>query len=339
MRTWLAGVALMLAASAAAKEPTADEALLDWTCSAANLPRLVAPPVALPVAGGWSARPAAATVVYVAADGAETTVDLDGAQGTVVAADRAAPTAAVVDVVLRSPGPVHVAFGPAGSVEAPPIGPELVAAMGRMCPGGQLIGAGLGAVSSRCTQYRLPLRDLPRACAERVELLARVVRACPEERDDVLAYQLCRADVATEGEPTVMMRVPRRAAAGMPVAPTWGEAWYGVVAGGLPTDPKAPPDPAEAGKPPFVTTSALEAKKQVIPDFPAEAVAFGSQQCVAAVTIDAAGLPTDVVVEGCPGAFHPTVERTLAKWLWYPPVVDGEARAVRTLVTVSFRMD
>ncbi len=343
MRRYLGRVALLfaLAATAGAKEPTADDALLDWTCSADNVPRLPAPPVDLPeIAQFTSRRPTVGTLVFVAADGSIRTAQLpveDGA--TVVVADRAAPAKGVVAEILRTEAD-FVAVAPAGSVEPPPIGADLVAAMAGMCPGGALRKAELGGASSRCTQFRLPLRDLPGACDERADLLARVIRACPDERADVLAYQLCRTHTSAEGEATLLARVPRRAGAALPTAVRWEDAWYGVVRHGIPLDPSAPPDPEEVAAPPFALADELEAKKQVMPKYPSEATqgGYADQRCLATITIDADGSATEVEVDGCPEVFHEAAGDALIRWKWSPPVVDGKPGPVRTTVGIAFKL-
>ncbi len=78
----------------------------------------------------------------------------------------------------------------------------------------------------------------------------------------------------------------------------------------------------------------------MLPEYPEEArdLDLPPQRCLAVVTLDATGAPTDVAVEGCDAALHPAVQRNLSKWSWYPPVVDGQAGPVRTLVTVRFEL-
>ncbi|MBA2319556.1 MAG: hypothetical protein H0V89_00240 [Deltaproteobacteria bacterium] len=93
-----------------------------------------------------------------------------------------------------------------------------------------------------------------------------------------------------------MFPLHRRAAAALPRATAWEDAWYDLAAGGLPTDPEAPPDASEASRPPFVLAEALAMKRQVVPTYPerAKREQLPDSTCLAAITIGLDGRVADV---------------------------------------------
>jgi hypothetical protein len=92
---------------------------------------------------------------------------------------------------------------------------------------------------------------------------------------------------------------------------------------------------------PIAHHSELQVKKRIIPTYPKEALKqkLGSQRCMARVSIDAAGVPYDVVTERCPTVFHQPTKDALLQWRWYPyrSSATKEKTAVQITLAINYR--
>jgi hypothetical protein len=79
-------------------------------------------------------------------------------------------------------------------------------------------------------------------------------------------------------------------------------------------------------------------KRRVSPGYPEEAkgLGLGEVRCKSTLYLDERGSVLRVVVTGCPPVFFGPTEAALMKWAYYPPKIDGVARAVHTMVSVRY---
>jgi TonB family protein len=106
-------------------------------------------------------------------------------------------------------------------------------------------------------------------------------------------------------------------------------------------DPRARAQaPARLDALPEVPFSDLRvAYRPVKPDYPAEALAAKTEATVALVlAVDRDGRPVQVRSEGGTPAFRAAAEAFAWRWVFYPPMVQGENRAVRVPLSVNFRL-
>jgi len=86
---------------------------------------------------------------------------------------------------------------------------------------------------------------------------------------------------------------------------------------------------------PPAETAKLEVQRRIYPEYPAGAQRYGDQRCLADVTIDAQGAPSDVRVGGCPQVFVGPTREALLQWRWAPPVNAGGAN---TTIAVAYKV-
>jgi hypothetical protein len=86
----------------------------------------------------------------------------------------------------------------------------------------------------------------------------------------------------------------------------------------------------------------LEVTTRVPPTMPREAYALPAgtvHTCHADVTLSMSGVPTGVVVSGCPDLFHPAVRDAVSAWRWRVRVYDGPLpESVQTSLDLPFRV-
>ena len=81
------------------------------------------------------------------------------------------------------------------------------------------------------------------------------------------------------------------------------------------------------------------AVRRVAPHFPDEALAANISfvECLATVSVDVAGSPTNVIVSGCPDLFFESVEDALMRWRFEPTMADGAPVATEFELTIYFK--
>ena len=90
---------------------------------------------------------------------------------------------------------------------------------------------------------------------------------------------------------------------------------------------------------PAESISRPRAVRRVAPHFPEEALAANISfvECLATISVDAAGSPTNVTVSGCPDLFFQSVENAVMRWRFEPAMADGLPVATDFELTIYFR--
>ena len=90
---------------------------------------------------------------------------------------------------------------------------------------------------------------------------------------------------------------------------------------------------------PAEETARPRAVRRVAPHFPDEALAANITfaECLATISVDAAGTPTSVIVSGCPDFFSESVEDAVMRWRFEPTLANGAPTATEFELTIYFK--
>ncbi len=96
-----------------------------------------------------------------------------------------------------------------------------------------------------------------------------------------------------------------------------------------------PPAPVPAPAPAVTSPPVVEAR--IHPPFPKKARHFGEQTCDARIQVGPDGIPTDVILDGCPEPFAATLRKTLLEWQFDPALAAGTPTASEYALAVTWR--
>jgi hypothetical protein len=178
----------------------------------------------------------------------------------------------------------------------------------------------------------LPHADLP---AQRVV----TVDAAQADRWRCSTGSTADAREALLADPRAGMTWLTAAAQRCEVAPTW---LIGAFCAGPPADADAaawcavaaPSAPAVAAR--VIHHRKVEWLRQIQPSYPRAARGHPPVSCRGELSIDPNGVPTDVVVEGCPAVFANPAGDALLRWRAQPILIDGAAVSIKATVIVNF---
>jgi outer membrane biosynthesis protein TonB len=85
--------------------------------------------------------------------------------------------------------------------------------------------------------------------------------------------------------------------------------------------------------------SEIQWKRKIEPVYPvaARGLGLGEQKCKVTLSIDEAGVPYDIKIDGCPKVFHESTSEGLLKWRAYPFKVNGQSIRVQSTILVNYR--
>lgn len=136
---------------------------------------------------------------------------------------------------------------------------------------------------------------------------------------------------------------PQPDAALTPGAPEAGPSGPGSGEGGGPGSGPGPGDGSGTGEGTGdgalrdVPWTQVKVRRQVVPDYPAEAVAagLGEAVCTVRLAIDTEGRPTDAQVSGCPSLLAQPAQQAAMRWR-FAPLLEGRT-PVPGRFTIRFR--